>query len=472
MANQEHLKYFMRGMTAWNKWRNAHPDVKPDLRDTILSEKELREKFRGICDLSGADLSGADLSGVNLKGAYLMEANLSKANLRGTDLSDFGSINLQRSNLSSINLSGANLSHANLSNQHLSGSNLNALDLSGADLSNTNLERANLSKAILTDADLSKSKLAGANLNEANLSGAILCKADLSGANLLKTSLSKANLEGANISRATLRGANLSNAILIEAYLYRATLSNADLTEANLRLANLIDANLIGADLSRADLSFSTFVRTNLKGTTLTECRIYGISAWDVELTGAKQNSLVITPPDEPIITVDNLKIAQFIYLLLNNKEIREVIDTITSKVVLILGRFTPERKVLLDALREELRKRSYLPVLFDFEKPSNRDLTETVSTLAHLARFVIADLTDAKSIPQELDRIVPNLPSVAVQPLILNSQHEYGMFEHFTRYSWVLPLYRYTDEVSLLQSLQEKVIAPAEQKVKELAQQ
>jgi hypothetical protein len=42
-------------------------------------------------------------------------------------------------------------------------------------------------------------------------------------------------------------------------------------------------------------------------------------------------------------------------------------------------------------------------------------------------------------------------------------------MFEHFTRFSWVLPVYRYTDEASLLQSLQENVIAPAEQKAKEL---
>src|SRR5205814_6179205 len=166
---------------------------------------------------------------------------------------------------------------------------------------------------------------------------------------------------------------------------------------------------------------------------------------------------------------VDNLEVAQFIYLLLNNKKIRDVIDTITSKVVFILGRFTPERKIILDAIREELRKRNYTPVLFDFDKPASRDITETISTLAHMARFVIADITDAKSIPQELMAIVPSLPSVPVQPLILESQREYGMFEHFTRFPWVLPAYRYTDEASLILSLQENVIAPAEQKVKEL---
>jgi hypothetical protein len=49
------------------------------------------------------------------------------------------------------------------------------------------------------------------------------------------------------------------------------------------------------------------------------------------------------------------------------------------------------------------LRRSEYLPMLFDFEKPEWRDLTETVTTLARMSRFIIADITDPKSIPQEL---------------------------------------------------------------------
>jgi len=210
-------------------------------------------------------------------------------------------------------------------------------------------------------------------------------------------------------------------------------------------------------------------VKTNCTKATLTDCRIYGIAAWDVELQEAEQNSLVITDYYQPTITVDNLKIAQFVYLLLNNQEIRNVINTITTKVVLLLGRFTPERKAVLDAIRDELRKQDYVPVLFDFDQPQSRDITETVTTLAHMARFIIAGITDAKSIPQELAFIVPNLPSVPVQPLLVSSQQEYGMFEHFTKFPWVLPIHRYIDLASLLASFKDQIIEPAEKKAKAL---
>jgi hypothetical protein len=46
--------------------------------------------------------------------------------------------------------------------------------------------------------------------------------------------------------------------------------------------------------------------------------------------------------------------------------------------------------------------------VVFDFEKPTNRTTDETITLLARMARFVIADISDAKSVLQELRAIVP----------------------------------------------------------------
>jgi hypothetical protein len=155
----------------------------------------------------------------------------------------------------------------------------------------------------------------------------------------------------------------------------------------------------------------------------------------------AKQENLVITPEGESAITVDNIKVAQFIYLLLNNQEIRDAIDTITSKAVLILGRFSGERKTALDALRDELRKpvHNYLPIMFDFSPLTNQTTIETIKTLASMARFVVADLTDARSVLMELVAIVPALPSVAVRLLIKKSAPECGMLDFIRKFSLVV---------------------------------
>ena len=332
------------------------------------------------------------------------------------------------------------------------------------------LTMAQLRGANLTDAHLREASLTGAHLSRAHLVGAHLVGAHLPGARLTDAHLTRADLHGADLSGADLRGADLSGTNLSRADLSRADLRGADLSDADLSEAHLATANLAGASLSRASLRRAILVRTNLEGANLTGCQVYGVSVWNVNLVRVQQSDLVITAEGEPVITVDNLEVAQFIYLLLHNEKIREVIDTITSKAVLILGRFTQERKAVLDAMREELRLRNYLPILFDFEKPASRDLTETISTLAHIARFIIADLTEAKSIPQELQRIVPDLPSVPVQPILQAAAEEYSMFEHFTRYPWVLETYRYQSLDEVITAFPEKVIAPAELKAKELA--
>ena len=325
---------------------------------------------------------------------------------------------------------------------------LSGADLIGANLREANLRKANLRKAELRCADLSYADLSYADLIGADLNDAYLIGADLSDAYLIKADLRDADLSGAELSGADLRGAKISY---------------TDLTGADLLWANISDADLYGANLMYANL-----VETNCENANLTNCRIYGISAWNLELQGAVQSDLIITQDHETIITVDNLEVAQFIYLLLHNEKIREVIDTITSKVVLILGRFG-EHKAVLDAIRNELRKNNYLPVLFDFEKPTNRDITETVRTLAHLSRFIIADITEPRSIPQELQAIVPHL-QVPVQPLLLEgSTGEYAMFQDLSKYPWVLPIHQYKDIDYLLDSLGEKVIAPAESKAQEL---
>jgi uncharacterized protein YjbI with pentapeptide repeats len=407
MANDEHVALLKQGVKAWNEWRDRNPDIRPDL------------------------------SGADLRAPYVTHARLLRANR-------------VRVNLSHVVLSRANLVRVNLSDVVLSGANL---------------FQAYLVQANLQDADLSGANLGGAHVREANLAKANLFKANLMKADLRSAQLSSANLGGANLHEADLRGAILT----------LADLTGADLSGARLNWANFNKAHLGGANLSGAKLEYATLVDTDLTGADLTGCRIFGISAWRLKLDGAKQQSLVITPEivflekEEPTVTVDNIEVAQFIFLMLNNQKVRDVINTITSKAVLILGRFTDERKAVLDALREELRKRDYLPILFDFEKPRSRDTDETITLLARMARFIVADISDAKAVLQELRAIVPDLPSVPVQPIILEMQEEPGMFDFYRNRPSFLPVHRYVSQEQLLADLGEKVIRPAELKVLDL---
>jgi Pentapeptide repeats (8 copies) len=335
--------------------------------------------------------------------------------------------------------------------------NLVRADLAEEDLREADLYEANLFRADLHEADLTRAVLVDADLTEAKLHEADLTQAILDGANL-----TAANLYGATLAEANLTGANLTGANLAEAYLGWAVLDRATLTEACLDGANLTAADLTSADLSGADLTAAHLQETILEKANLTGCRVYAASSWDVNLVGAQQSNLIITPYGKPVITVDSLEVAQFIYLLLHNEKIREVIDTITSKAVLILGRFTPERKAVLDAIREEIRKQHLLPIVFDFTPSARQTTLETVSTLAHMSRFVIADLTDAKSILQELQAIVPHNPSVPVQPLLLASQEDPGMFDFIRSFPWVLETYCYHSPDEVLASL-EQIITRAD---------
>jgi hypothetical protein len=152
---------------------------------------------------------------------------------------------------------------------------------------------------------------------------------------------------------------------------------------------------------------------------------------------------------------------------MLNNDKVRDVINTITSKAVLILGRFTDERKAVLDALREELRNRNLLPILFDFAIPASRDVTETIKTLASLARFVIADVTDATEVRVELHKIVPDFPSLPIQLILLRGHPEFVSLSYLRKFPWVLPIFEYDHQEHLLASLDKNIIAPAEAKAK-----
>jgi uncharacterized protein YjbI with pentapeptide repeats len=181
MANKAHLTRLRRGVSAWNKWREANHDIKPDLFEADLSE----------ADLLGADLSWADLSWADLSRAKLTKANLIRANLTGA-------------HLPGADLIGADLNMANLSGVYLVGAQLIEADLRGAKLTGADLRGVHLTGAHLTRVHLAEADLTGAHLAEANLTGAILARAVFTRADLTGADLTKADLTGVHLTEASI----------------------------------------------------------------------------------------------------------------------------------------------------------------------------------------------------------------------------------------------------------------------------
>src|SRR5690348_16790911 len=86
MANQEHLALFGQGTPIWNRWRQVHPEIQPNLSGSTL----------GLLNLRGANFRGANLRGCRL-GEYRLESS--------DWLEDQGKLDYHGVDLSSANLS-------------------------------------------------------------------------------------------------------------------------------------------------------------------------------------------------------------------------------------------------------------------------------------------------------------------------------------------------------------------------------
>lgn len=223
-----------------------------------------------------------------------------------------------------------------------------------------------------------------------------------------------------------------------------ATFENCLFEECDMSYCSAEETCFKGSSFTNTKMEHMSLVNTDFSNTILDGCHLYGISSWDLNLQNSLQKNLIITHNDMPMVTVDNIELAQFLYLMINNQRLRDVINTITSKVVLILGNFVPERKLILDQIRESLKKQDVIPVIFDFEKPSTRNLTETVRTLASMSKYVIADLSDPRSVPHEIASVAPHLPSVRFYPIIESGQKAFGMFADYSAYPWIQPVKEY----------------------------
>ena len=215
MANPEHLAILKRGVEVWNKWREDHKDVVPNLRGANLSGSHI-----GKADLRGANITEAHLIGVELRGANLYDANLSMANLWKADLR---AAVLNSATLVKTGLRETDLRDGRLNNAVLIEADLRGADLSGAELREANLRKANLSAADLCGADLWGVSLSEADVDQATVSGTLFADIDLSNVAGLETvkhigpspiTVGTINKSNGNIPDAFLRGCGVPDDLI------------------------------------------------------------------------------------------------------------------------------------------------------------------------------------------------------------------------------------------------------------------
>jgi len=491
MAEDEALSILRQGAAAWNAWvagYGSSPFLKGarlgvtdnvDLAGVNLATADLRHAF-----FDGINLARADFRGANLYGATLWNCHLNKAQFNSR-MTIAQTCRFSGSSLSEANLSGAQLESADFTDTFCPYATF-----AGATLTGSNFRNAN-GTPLMTNKDVSDyvrslfggpvQDLVDSEIDQLRHLCAVFLtdfpdKSEMASARSAALATARLDVDEQrlrNIFRVDAVSRDDLTEFQRQLLVYIDGLKGVDFAAANLTECNLAGARFARADFRKANLSKTVLVGTDLSLANLSGAAVYGMSVWDVNLEGAIQRDLAVTAADRDgasTLSVDNIEVAQFIYLLLEGRHLRSIIDTMTSKVVLILGRFTEDRKPVLDAIRTELRKSpfGYVPIVFDSAVPTTRDTHETVTLLARMARLVIADITDARSIPEELVSIVEQLPSLPIQPILARGCEKWGMYDHIARYPWVLPIHEYQGVGELLGDLKESVIAPAEMRLRQ----
>lgn len=281
-----------------------------------------------------------------------------------------------------------------------------------------------------------------------------------------RVNFSGMNLSGVSIHKAFAEGLNLRGAIFEGTHFEEGDFSRADFSGAKFRNTKFNKTILTGARFDGATFVNCNLNRVNLVGASfhvkeITETVVYGIAAWDLQTSDdMKQSRLVIERTYElysdlirqgkvPMM-VDDIELAQFIYYLSNHKKMRDALNILNDRGVLLLGQFKDGGLERLYSIREWFQGKGYMAMIFDFARPDNLSLTETVVTMAGLSKFVVVDLSGS-SVPAELQAILSQ-----IKKPVLAFGDPYALFPDLADQTSVLTIEG--DESNLLRSLEENL--------------
>lgn len=175
MANPEHLAILKQGVEVWNAWREANPDVVPDLSGAELSYTDFSNAYMQHVNLTGtvlhrasfhrtilswAVLEGADLSHAGLPQAYLYQTNFRSANfnLAAVERAELNRVDLRDANLTNTNFEGSIFTATDFSNANMTEADLSEVRIFSSVVNGTDFHSVRMRETMIGYVDLSSAK--------------------------------------------------------------------------------------------------------------------------------------------------------------------------------------------------------------------------------------------------------------------------------------------------------------------------
>ncbi|MGQ0801356.1 MAG: pentapeptide repeat-containing protein [Pseudomarimonas sp.] len=339
-------------------------------------------------------------------------------------------------------------------------------DVQGIDLSDRFFLDSVIRFSTFTRCSMRHSSFATSRVEHCRFRGCDLSHARFDQASIISSSTFDDEGEMSGVLRdARFDGTKLAQVDFGPIFAERADFNRANLNEVTFRGTKLARARFIGSRLTRVNflgtsLKEAVFVRNSLTNCKLDEVLVTGVAAWNNKYDEASSDQQRCIIDDHLPLRIRNIETAQLIDQVCDGK-FANAVNEMTGCAVLLLGRFDKAGRERLDVLRRGLEEQGYLPLIFEFVPPTDRTVTETVVLLAHMVKFIVADLSDPRSVGHELRSIIPTL-GVPVVPVISANQDAYSMFGDYWRYDWVLDIVRYGSTQELADILLSRIISPA----------
>ena len=368
---------------------------------------------------------------------------------------DFSRLERQNIDVSAVTFLRCNFSYSTISDSILDGATFSHCPMDSVTIEHTSaddvgFESSDLQRARLRDVDVNGCRFRGGSLRNADL-----WLARFRNGEFRQTEMGWLTASGGSFDSVQFFDTELDGARFLSVGFRGASFENVQLPHSVWSDIKLEDSRWRNVDLRHA-----SFFRVNCDGASFENCNVFGLGVCELAGQLRRESRLLCGEGPDPLL-LNDLRFAPFLHELAYEDAFGRVVEALTAKFVLILGRFTDDRKPILDRLRRALRHFGYVPHLVDYD--CKQSWLHVVKTAAMCSRFVIADLTEPRSVPAEVVEILRLRETLIVAPIVQAGYDEPPIFGELRATGQLLTKYEYRDADVLIRHLATAVIEPCE---------